>query len=233
MENSKNPAPAVSRRAFLAAAAALPAASLIEPLRAGAGPNAAPWYSVIHRCCQIKYNESDPAHIDPEAWTDYWASLKVDAVLVNGGGIMAFYPTRVPCHHRSKFLGSRDVLGEMVAAAKKRGMRAIARMDCNLAYQEALEAHPEWFERNRDGSARPHTECPWLYLTCMFSTYFSEQMPPFVGRSTTTIPSTASLPDLPEVCSICYKVFYLVPADEALRLGSLQTDDFGSLLSRR
>jgi len=53
-------------------------------------------------------------------------------------------------------------------------MRAVARMDRNLAYQEALEAHPEWFERNRDGSARPHTEYPWLYWTCMFSTYFSE-----------------------------------------------------------
>lgn len=142
MENFKNPAPAVSRRAFLAATA-LPAASLIEPLRAGAGPNAAPWYSVIHRCGQINYHETDPVHIDPEAWMDYWASLKVDAVLVNGGGIRAFYPTRVLYHHRSKFLGSRDVLGEMVAAAKKRGMPAIARMDCNLAYQEALEAHPE------------------------------------------------------------------------------------------
>ena len=76
-----------------------------------------------------------------------------NAVLVNGGGIIAFYPTRVPYHHRSQFLGSRDVLGEMVVGAKKRGIRVVARMDCNLAYQEALEAHPEWFERNRDGSA--------------------------------------------------------------------------------
>ena len=131
----------------------------------------------MRRCGQINYNEIDPLNIDPEAWMDYWASLKVDAVLVNGGGIMAFYPTRVPYHHRSEFLGSRDVLGEMVTAAKKRGFRVVARMDPNLAYQEALEAHPEWFERNRDGSARPHAECPWLYKTCTFSTYFTEQMP--------------------------------------------------------
>jgi hypothetical protein len=50
-------------------------------------------------------------------------------------------------------------------------------MDCNYAYEEALRARPEWFERNRDGSPRPHGESTWLIKTCMFSAYFTEQMP--------------------------------------------------------
>jgi hypothetical protein len=108
---------------------------------------------------------------------DYFASLKVDTVLHNGGGIMAFYPTDVPFHHRSKFLGIRDVLGELVDASRKHGIRVVSRMDPNYAYEDAFTAYPEWFERNVDGSARRHAECPWLYKTCMFSTYFTEQMP--------------------------------------------------------
>src|SRR5437868_10582086 len=32
---------------------------------------------------------------------------------------------------------------------KRRQIHAVARMDCNLAYEEALKAHPEWFERDR------------------------------------------------------------------------------------
>jgi hypothetical protein len=135
------------------------------------------WYAVMRRCGQINYNERDPLTMDAEAWGDYWASLKVDAVLLNGGGIVAFYPTQVPYHHRSEFLGKRDLFGEMVAAMKRRGIRAVARMDCNLAYEDALKAHPEWFERNQDGSPRPHSESPWLFATCMFSPYFSDQMP--------------------------------------------------------
>ena len=131
----------------------------------------------MRRCGQINYNERDPLTMDANAWADYWASLKVNAVLLNGGGIVAFYPTQIPYHHRSQFLGTRDLFGEMVAAMKRRGMRAVARMDCNLAYEDALKAHPEWFERNRDGSPRPHSESPWLFFTCMFSTYFTEQMP--------------------------------------------------------
>ncbi len=152
--------------------------NFVEGLTQGRNlPSSSPWYAVMRRCGQINYNERDPLTMDAEAWGDYWASLKVDAVLLNGGGIVAFYPTQVPYHHRSEFLGSRDLFGEMVAVMKRRQIRAVARMDCNLAYEDALKAHPEWFERNQDGSPRPHGESPWLFATCMFSTYFSEQMP--------------------------------------------------------
>jgi len=141
------------------------------------GGNQEPWYESMRRCGQINFNERDPLTMDVNAWGDYWASLKVNAVLINGGGIVAFYPTNVPYHHRSQFLGSRDLFGEMAAALEKRKLHVVARMDCNYAYEEALKAHPEWFERNRDLSPRTHNESTWLFKTCMFSPYFTEQMP--------------------------------------------------------
>jgi hypothetical protein len=175
-----------------------------------------PWYATMRRCGQINFNETDPLTMNAGAWMDYWASLKVNAVLLNGGGIVAFYPTRVPYHHRSEFLGSRDLFGDMVAAARKRGLRVVARMDCNYAYQEALEAHPEWFERNRDGSPRQEPECPWLFKTCMFSTYFTEQMPAIYreinqryspdGFFTNGWPSTGPLGVC--YCPACQKIYH-------------------------
>jgi len=131
----------------------------------------------MRRCGQININERDPIDMDVDPWIDYWSSLKVDALLLNGGGIVAYYPTEIPYHHRSEFLGSRDLFGELTTAARATGIRVVARMDCNYAYEPALKAHPEWFERNEDGSPRPHGESPWLFKTCMFSSYFSEQMP--------------------------------------------------------
>ncbi len=170
----QSPEPAgLTRREFFTVSAgsllvaSMDAAALEEP----------PWYSTMRRCGQINFNERDTLTMDADAWMDYWASLKVNAVLLNGGGIVAFYPTEIPSHHRSRFLATRDLFGEMVAAAKKRNIRVVARMDCNLTWEEDLRAHPEWFERNRDGSPRPDGESPRLYHTCMFSTYFSEHMP--------------------------------------------------------
>jgi len=208
----------MNRRCFLALAAASVASEsgkLLGTLIANDVGNSAPWYASMHRCGQINYNERDPLTIDANAWADYWASLKIEAVLLNGGGIVAFYPTQIPYHHRSEFLGDRDLFGEMVEAVKLRGMRALARMDCNLAYEDALKAHPEWFERNRDGSPRPHSESPWLFSTCMFSTYFSEQMPaiyreinrhyPIDGFFTNGWPSTGALRMC--YCENCRRVF--------------------------
>ena len=163
----------MSRRGFIA----LSSASVLLTRAGIASAEDAPWYARMRRCGQVNFNEKDPLAFDVESWADYWASLKVDAVLLNGGGILAFYPTEVPYHRRSEFLGERDLFGEIAAAVKRRNIRVVARMDCNLAYEDALKAHPEWFERNRDGSPRKHNESPWLFRTCMFSTYFTEQMP--------------------------------------------------------
>jgi hypothetical protein len=167
----------INRREFIATSAATVWVASTGSLAAEADQQAKPWYASIARCGHLNLNERDPLTLDCDAWMDYFASLKVDTVLHNGGGIMAFYPTTVPFHQRSKFLGSRDVLGELVKASRKRGIRVVARMDPNYAYEDALNAHPDWFERNEDGSPRHHTECPWLYKTCMFSRYFTEQMP--------------------------------------------------------
>jgi hypothetical protein len=208
----------ITRRRFLASsAAALPLLA-----RAGApgllltGSSAAdPWYSRMRRCGQINVNERDPLSMDVDSWADYWASLKVDAVLLGAGGIVAFYPTKVPYHHRSEFLGTRDLFGELAGAMKKRNIRVVARMDCNYGYEDAFRAHPEWFQRRKDGSPVKHNESTWLFRTCMFSSYFTEQMPaiyreinqgyPVDGFFTNGWPSTGALETC--YCENCRKLY--------------------------
>ncbi len=167
----------MNRRDFIAASAASLMVTSASKLGAEATTKDKPWYTSMLRCGHLNFNAQDPLTMDVGAWTEYFASLKVEALMPNGGGILAFYPTNVPFHQRSEFLGSRDLFGETVTAARKRNMRIVARMDCNYAYEDAFKAHPEWFELSADGSPRRHPECPWLYKTCLFSTYFTEQMP--------------------------------------------------------
>ncbi len=174
--------PPVTRREFIAVSTAslaiLSTSDLLGLSQVSSSTGTGkPWYSTVRRCGQLNFNESDPLTVDINAWMDYWVSLKVNAVMIGGGGIVASYPTNVPYHHRGQFLGSRDLTGEAIAAARKRNLRVIVRMDCNYAYQDALQAHPEWFHRMADGSPRLELEASYLYKTCLFSTYFTEQMP--------------------------------------------------------
>jgi hypothetical protein len=205
----------MTRREFIAVSGASVIVAQAGMQAAQASEQGKPWYATMRRCGQLNLNERDPLTLDVNAWMDYWESLKVNAILINGGGIVAFYPTKVPYQHRSEFLGTRDLFGELAAAARKRGIRVVARMDCNYTYQEALDAHPEWFERNRDGSPRRQQECNWLFKTCMFSTYFTQQMPAIYremndryspdGFFTNGWPSTGALEGC--YCPACRKIY--------------------------
>lgn len=134
------------------------------------------WYERIRRLGQPNLNERDAATVDVEKWVQYWASLKTDGLIISAGGILAFYPTEVPYHQRSRYLGKRDVYGEFAEAMRKRDMRLIARLDPNWAFQEALDARPEWFARDASGRPIHHAATPELYRTCMFGRYFDEHM---------------------------------------------------------
>ena len=160
----------LNRRDFLTVPAALTAASLF------AADATVPWQHRIRRVGQTNMTEHDPAVLDIEQWADYWASLKVDAVMVSVTGILAFYQTKVPFHRKGKFLGDRDFFGDCCAAAKKRGIHVVARMSPDLNWEDAVQAHPEWFQRDRQGNVAHHTEDPRLFRTCMFTTYMTDYM---------------------------------------------------------
>ncbi len=138
---------------------------------------ALPWHQKIRRVGQINMTEHDPAVLNVEEWADYWASLKTDVVLVSVTGILAFYPSAVPFHRHGKFLNNRDFFGDCCSAAKKRGMRVIARMSPDLNWGDAVQAHPEWFQLDSSGNPVKHTEDPRLYRTCMFTNYFTDHIP--------------------------------------------------------
>jgi hypothetical protein len=161
----------MNRREFMVVPAAVMAGSL-----AVAGAEI-PWQRKIRRVGQTNMTEHDPVVLDVPRWADYWASLKVDAVLISVTGILAFYQTKVPFHRKGKFLGDRDFFGDCCAAAKKRGIHVIARLSPDLNWEDAVQAHPEWFERDEQGYAVHHDEDPRLFRTCMFSTYMTDYVP--------------------------------------------------------
>ena len=171
------------RRVFLkTAAAAIPLSRVGDSLAAPVEstiPGATttgdvPWQRQLRRIGQTNFTEHDPAVFDVEGWADYWASAKVGAVYISVTGILAYYPSAVPFHRHGKFLNGRDFLGELHNAAKKRGLRTIARYSPDLNWGDALAAHPDWFMRDEQGRPKPTPDVPDLFQTCMFSTYMTD-----------------------------------------------------------
>ena len=45
----------------------------------------------------------------------------------------------------------KNCMGEVITRFEKRGLRVVARMSPDVQWEDALEPHPEWFQRSRDG----------------------------------------------------------------------------------
>jgi type 1 glutamine amidotransferase len=143
----------------------------------GRGTPAGSWYDRPMRWAQLAFVEDDPGRYDPGFWLDYFRRIHADAVCLSAGGCVAFYPTKVPLHYRSKFLGDGDAFGEMLAGCRKLGMNAVARVDPHAAHQDVYDAHPDWIAVDAQGKPRRHWAMPSLWVTCGLGPYNFEFMP--------------------------------------------------------
>jgi len=92
----------------------------------------------------------DPIRFDLAWWRNYWRRTRVQGVIVNAGGIVAYYPSAFPLQHRAQYLGERDLYGDTVAAAHADGLVVLARMDSNRADERCYVEHADWFARDDD-----------------------------------------------------------------------------------
>ncbi|QIN83286.1 Tat pathway signal protein [Rubrobacter tropicus] len=138
------------------------------------GEGGVPWYRSTYRWGQTNLTEVDPVRYDEGWWRAYWRRTRIQGVIVNAGGIVAYYPSRYPLHHRAEHLGDRDLYGEICAAAREEGLVVVARMDSNRADERFYVEHPDWFTVDAEG--RPYRAGD-LYVSCVNSPYYEEYLP--------------------------------------------------------
>jgi hypothetical protein len=177
--------PDLTRRTFIKASAVAGAAVTLGQMALGAsraagtpaGLQPSPsWTEKPMRWAQLTLVEDDPGTFDPQFWFDYFRRTHSDAVCLSAGGCVAFYPTDVPFHHRSAWLGGLDVFGELVEGCRKLGMVVIGRTDPHATYDDVQAAHPDWIAVGADGRPRRHWASPEMWVTCGLGPYNFEFM---------------------------------------------------------
>jgi Hypothetical glycosyl hydrolase 6 len=158
----------VTRRDFALAGAA---GALTLSAQSDAG---VPWHRRVRRWGQTNITERDPVRYDIAWWRDYWRRTRIQGVIINAGGIVAYYPSQFPLHHQAEFLNGRDLYGELVKAAHEDGLAVLARMDCNRTAEDFFRAHPDWFARRASGEPYRAED---KYVTCVNSAYYDEYIP--------------------------------------------------------
>src|SRR5918992_1659195 len=91
--------------------------------------------------------------------------------MLSAGGIVAYYPTEVPLHHRSAWLGTSDPFGVLVSGCRALGMNVVARTDPHAVRDEVRSAHPDWIAVNAKGEPVRHWANTELWVTCALGPY--------------------------------------------------------------
>lgn len=134
-------------------------------------PPGAGWFDRPMRWAQLTLAENDPQSYDQRFWLDYFQRAHCDAACLSAGGVVAYYPTQVPLHHRSAWLGEQDLFGDLVTACRQLDMVVVARTDSHALHQAAYDAHPDWVAVDANGQPRRHWASPEMWVACALGPY--------------------------------------------------------------
>lgn len=109
------------------------------------------WQNEPWRMVQTNMREIDMEDIDADNYVKELKKFNATVAMINVGGILASYDTKVEDHTKSEFLHG-DSLDKVIAKCKSEGIRVIARMDFSKIRREVFERHNDWAYRDLNGN---------------------------------------------------------------------------------
>lgn len=101
------------------------------------------WKDRAWRIVQTNLREIDMADMNAQQYVRELQEFNANTVIINTGGIVASYESKIPFHTRNRFLTGDD-LKTVVKACKDAGIRVISRVDFSKVRRALYEQHPEW-----------------------------------------------------------------------------------------
>lgn len=100
------------------------------------------WNRAPYRLVQTNLREID-AEMDVAAYVQSMVEASVNVVLINVGGIVANYPTKLPYQFRNPFMKG-DLVGDLVKGLHSKGIKVIGRFDFSKINETLASKKPGW-----------------------------------------------------------------------------------------
>jgi hypothetical protein len=107
------------------------------------------WNRAPFRLIQTNLRETD-ATMDVDAYVQSMVDASASVVLLNVGGIVANYPTKLAYQFRNTFMKG-DLVGDLVSKLHQKGIRVIGRFDFSKINEALAAQKPEWLYVGTNG----------------------------------------------------------------------------------
>jgi hypothetical protein len=138
--------------------------------------------------------EIDARGFDAPRFVAETTSLGFNLLSFDSSGYHALYPSDISLNRRGVYLEGRDIIGEIVTEARRKGLVTQVCIDVGKGPHEVFLKHPEWV--CRDSSGEPllwTTQHGNIYFTCTIGPYMTEMIGPVVEEQLRRYPLDAVL----------------------------------------
>ncbi|MCM3632667.1 alpha-amylase family protein [Paenibacillus camelliae] len=134
------------------------------------------WLKQRSRGVHLTIRDIDCRDFDVEQLAQDLTDMGVNILSFFCAGYVTTHQTDLSIR-RSPYLGDRDLTGDIVAALKKRNIRAVPAMDLSLIPGNAAQEHPDWCSLDREGNPyRANKDLGDFYIACPLSGYQNEYL---------------------------------------------------------
>ncbi|MCF0053558.1 family 10 glycosylhydrolase [Dyadobacter sp. LJ53] len=123
------------------------------------------------RVIQMNLPSYEAATINADSIVADLVTYSANTLLINAGGIMAFYPTKLDFHYINPFMQER-VLGDVIKKCHQNNIKVIVRFDFSRVHESIYKAHPDWCYISPKGERIINTD---MYVVSINAPYVQEK----------------------------------------------------------
>lgn len=103
-----------------------------------------PWWKRNNlRVIQANLPAYEAATLNPDSLVKDLIDHSANTLIINAGGIMAFYKTKLDFHYTNRYM-KEDMLAEVVKKCHQHNIKVIVRFDFSRVHESIFKAHPDW-----------------------------------------------------------------------------------------
>jgi hypothetical protein len=103
-----------------------------------------PWWKRNNlRVIQVNLPDYEAATLNPDSLVQDLITCSANTLIINAGGIMAFYPTKLPFQYVNPYM-KPNMLGDVVEKCHRNNIKVIVRFDFSRVHESIFKQHPDW-----------------------------------------------------------------------------------------
>ncbi|CAG5072231.1 hypothetical protein DYBT9623_04085 [Dyadobacter sp. CECT 9623] len=123
------------------------------------------------RVIQMNLPDYEAKTINADSIVEDLVRFSANTLLINAGGIMAFYPTKLNFHYQNPYVKG-NVLGDVIRKCHEQNIKVIVRFDFSRVHESIFKAHPDWCYISPKGERIINTD---MYVVSINAPYVQEK----------------------------------------------------------